>query len=88
MSIICPKCGHRENPVCSDPFHQRVKSATGPWRPFSEAPKDGTEILVQYEIGGRDLLHWSTFSNSWRTHNGYQAGITATHFAIINEVSE
>jgi len=45
-----------------------------PWRPMSEAPRDGTMFLVMYEdYSGAELMCWGDYydlSNYWLIYNG------------------
>jgi len=64
-------------------------AASGPWRPISEAPRDGAKFLMAY-LGfdkrirfnvvccDMSLMEWATDSGTWIKP------VMATHFSLIN----
>lgn len=62
-------------------------AAASPWRPFSEAPKDGKPLLVRFRFVTGDIydtLKYSALSEAWVYSNGDKVvSQRASHYCEI-----
>lgn len=47
--------------------------STQKWQPISTAPKDGTDVLVYFQIAGTPIVHiaWFNSENEWERSGQY-----------------